>query len=173
MPKREDIKKIMGVFGLIETRQSRLDGWELSRHGLDERERLGSIDRQGDAVTGQAEGAAPWSSDNNCTINEISRADQKLAEHFERLDLDYWEITKLKEGCILKHCGQYIRIRNGMLLVSDHHPTMQGVLDPIDVQFENELKKETSKRLKMEAWQVLENGLDIYKWLELGFKQKI
>ena len=162
----EDIKKIMGVFGLIETRQSRLDGWELSRHGLDERERLGSIDRQGDAVTGQAEGAAPWSSDNNCTINEISRADQKLAEHFERLDLDYWEITKLKEGCILKHCGQYIRIRNGMLLVSDHHPTMQGVLDPIDVQFENELKKETSKRLKMEAWQVLENGLDIYKWLE-------
>ena len=162
----EDIKKIMGVFGLIETRQSRLDGWELSRHGLDERERLGSIDRQGDAVTGQAEGAAPWSSDNNCTQPENNCAKQELAKHFERLDLDEWEITKLKEGCILKHSGQYIRIRNGMLLVSDHHPTMQGVLDPIDVQFENELKKETSKRLKMEAWQVLENGLDIYKWIE-------
>lgn len=162
----EDIQKIMGVFGLIEVRQSRLDGWELSCHGLDDRECLGSIDRKGDAVTGRAEGAAPWSSDNNCTVGEISRADQELAEHFKALGLGYWEITKLKEGCILKHGGRFICIRNGMLLVSEQHPYMRDVKDPIEVEFEKELDKETSKRLRMEAWNVLEKGLDIAEWLE-------
>ena len=53
-----------------------------------------------------------------------------------------------------------------MLLVSEQHPYMRDVKDPIEVEFERELDKETSKRLRMEAWNVLETGSDIAGWLE-------
>ena len=43
---------------------------------------------------------------------------------------------------------------------------MKEVQDPIDVEFERELDKATSKRLKLEAWNVLETGSDIRAWLE-------
>ena len=108
----EDIKKIMGVIGRKESRISRLDGWVISKTGLDAREPLSFAARQGSASTGRAEGAAPWSSDNNCTGRENAAGkhvlDQLSAEQNFHLGLDDWAIGRLKQGGIVRTGGMYI-----------------------------------------------------------------
>ena len=164
----EDIKKIMGVMSRLESRTSRLDGWVISKSGLDAREPLGFAARQGSASTGRAEGAAPWSSDNNCTEPENQRADQRLAEHFERLGLDSWAIDLLHKRAILKNDGQFIWLKEGELHVSTKHPTYDGGDESIDRQFDDELRRETAEKvagIRREMWRLIENGDDIEVWL--------
>ncbi len=108
----EDVKKVMGVLGLLEQRVSRLDGWVISKHGLNARELTGSAAQQGSASIGRAEGAAPWSSDNNCTGRENAAGkhvlDQLSAEQNFHLGLDDWAIGRLKQGGIVRTGGMYI-----------------------------------------------------------------
>ena len=165
----EDVKKVMGVLGLLEQRVSRLDGWVISKHGLDARELTGSAARQGSASIGRAEGAAPWSSDNNCTELENQRADQRLAEHFDRLGLDEWMIELLHKRAILKNDGQFIWLKDGELHVSNKHPTYDGGDESIDRQFDAELRRETAEKvvwIRRQMWRLVENGDDIEVWMQ-------
>lgn len=165
----EDIQKIMGVMGRTESRISRLDGWVISATGLDAREPLSFAARQGSASIGRAEGAAPWSSDNNCTELENQRADQRLAEHFDRLGLDEWMIELLHKRAILKNDGQFIWLKDGELHVSNKHPTYDGGDESIDRQFDAELRRETAEKvvwIRRQMWRLVENGDDIEVWMQ-------
>lgn len=119
----EDVKKVMGVLGLLEQRVSRLDGWVISKHGLDARELTGSAARKGSASIGRAEGAAPWSSDNNCTEPEDAHVlDQLSAEHDFHLGLDDWTKKRLKAGGIVKDRGVYLWLEGDELRESTSWP---------------------------------------------------
>ena len=165
----EDIQKIMGVFGRFEKRQSRLDGWEVTRFGLDARERNGSAARKGSASIGRAEGAAPWSSDNNCTGLDGNRADQLLNEHLKLLGLDNWAKDRLLAKCILKQDDRFIWFKDGELHVSTKHPTYDTQDDQLDWGIDTELKVEHTDlvvRIRREMWNVIETGADIDEWLQ-------
>ncbi len=165
----EDIKKIMGVMSSIESRTSRLDGWVISKTGLDAREPLSFAARQGSASTGRAEGAAPWSSDNNCTGAEGNSADQVLAEQFDLLGMDKWMVELLKEKAILHDDGRYIWLRDGQLHVSNKHPTYDDADDSVDRQFDAELRQVNTEKvanIRREMWQIVESGDDIEVWLQ-------
>ena len=165
----EDVSKVMGVFGYIEERQSRLPGWEVTRHGLDARERTGSAAHQGSASIGRTNGAAPWSSDNNCTGAEGNSADQVLSEQFDLLGLDKWMVELLKEKAILHDDGRYIWLRDGQLHVSNKHPTYDDADDSVDRQFDAELRQVNTEKvanIRREMWQIIERGDDIEVWLQ-------
>lgn len=122
----EDVKKVMGVLGLLEQRVSRLDGWVISKHGLDARELTGSAARQGSASIGRAEGAAPWSSDNNCTGRENSEGkhvlDQLSAGEDFHLGLDDWTKNRLKAGGIVRDGGRFIWMSGNEIRQSGEWP---------------------------------------------------
>lgn len=164
----EDVQKIMGVFGHIEERQSRLEGWEVTKYGLDAREHTSSAARKGSASTGRAEGAAPWSSDNNCTEPDGNSADQLLKEHFRQLGLDKWMIELLHKKAIIRDDDRYIWLRDGQLHISTKHPNFDGSDDAINREFETEINRtqaENVAAIRQEMWKVIETGSDIDEWL--------
>lgn len=172
----EEVLKIMGVFGHVEKRQSRLEGWEVTRFGLDARERNGSAARKGSASIGRAEGAAPWSSDNNCTGRENSEGkhvlDQLSAEQNFHLGLDDMATERLKRGGIVRAEGMFIWMVGNEIR---HSPTWPGEIadkqgrckpyQPDEWDMDADIPEEKTDYTGM-VRKILDGKLQIDKWID-------
>jgi len=121
----EDVTKLMGLVGRINSIETRLEGWVISRVGLSARQGVGSGARQGDALALPGASRAPWSSDNNCTGRSRTgekgspgRPDRVLAESLLHLGLSLEDIERMHSGAVVQLGGTYYRISNGMLMDS-------------------------------------------------------
>jgi hypothetical protein len=165
----EDVTKMVGVFGLREQVETRIDGWEVTKIGLEARGIVPLAARQGGAVAlGPGVSRAPRSSDNNCTEDRKREdLDQVLAREFTHLGLGKWEQTRVKQGAVLKQGGLYIWISNGALNTSPHHPGERDE-DPLDHQFcVDEAARERRRigQIRISAKAMMEQGQDIELWL--------
>lgn len=165
----EDVTKMVGVFGLREQVETRIDGWEVTKIGLEARGIVPLAARQGGAVAlGPGVSRAPRSSDNNGTEErKCEDLDQLLAREFTHLGLGKWEQARVKQGAVLKQGGLYIWISNGALNASPHHPRERDE-DPLDHPFcVDEAARERRRigQIRMSAKAMMEQGQDIEVWL--------
>lgn len=179
----EDVKKMMGVMGCREKIETRIEGWEISKHGLASRGLTALAARQGGAVdVGLGDSRAPRSSDNNCTEDRNREdLDQLLARGLSRLGLFEWEKAVIRRGSVLNAGGQYIWISSGRLNVS-RNPPGRSVDNGNEALLRNEIRLQEHQRLceiRMSAVEMMEQGQEIAHWLagfdsteqELALKQ--
>ncbi len=167
----EDVTKMMGVMGWREQIETRLEGWEISKYGLEARGLVPLAARQGSAVAvdlGPGEAGAPWSSDNNCTEDrDREDLDQVLARELVYLGLDEWAQARVKQGAVLKQEGLYIWMSNGRLNTSQHHPGRRDE-DPLDAMAMSEARDSAVLRvgqLRSQAFDLMNRGGDVEQWL--------
>jgi hypothetical protein len=123
----EDVTKMMGVMGWREQIETRLEGWEISKYGLEARGLVPLAARQGSAVAvdlGLGEAGAPWSSDNNCTEDQERIRLKELLDEMSRLGLDDWKQDRVIQGVVVKFAGQFVWLDHPTreLTVSQSHP---------------------------------------------------
>lgn len=123
----EDIIKMLGVIGARDQIETRLEGWEITKHGLADRQGLSSAAREGGAVAvdlGQGEAAPPRSSDNNCTEDQERIRLKELLSEMSRLRLDDWQQDRVLQGAVVKFNGLFISVdqQTRELNVSQSHP---------------------------------------------------
>jgi len=171
----EDVTRLLGVMGHRVEIETRLDGWEISRHGLDERLALAPAARQGGAL-GHGAAGAPWSSDNNCTegspAGSAGDLDQALADQAPLLGLSERDLALLHQGCIVSQDGRYMWITGSQLHVSESHPTARPpevAPDPGEQDQQAELRAKQAAhitRQRRQIWHLLDTGQDVAPWLD-------
>ncbi|WP_345888489.1 replication endonuclease [Shewanella algae] len=175
----EDVQRIKGVIGQESHTplETRLDGWEISRRSLSERQNnlatgegnFGDGSRQ---AFESGDSRAPWSSDNNCTQGT---KDQKRIGKFEqeaaKLGLEPEDLALLRHGSVINSGGVLIRLRDNMLLVSKASVAESERADDwstMDSHFDAAVKHHQQhwrKQLREQAWQLLQHGGDVEQWI--------
>ncbi|WP_346351020.1 replication endonuclease [Oceanimonas sp. AH20CE76] len=128
-----------GVMVGVSDVQTRHQGWELSRTGL------------GSSSGGSR---APWSSDNNCTGDQILAEKDPLKRELALLGLDETDLARLQTGAVITMDGLFISIRNGCLNTSRQRPGM----NPPG-------RQERAAGYRAEAMKLLRSGQDLEPWL--------
>lgn len=171
----EDVTKMVGVFGLREQVETRIDGWEVTKIGLEARGIVPLAARQGGAVAlGPGVSRAPRSSDNNCTEDRKREdLDQLLAKLRIHKGLSCDDISRLMDGHIIKTADRFFRIHDGRLMDSESWPG--SVTDPTgtcppyqeDDWAEDSLMDEQSQRIDHEhlVREVLDGRLPMEQWI--------
>ncbi|WP_162618008.1 replication endonuclease [Shewanella halifaxensis] len=196
----EDITKIMGVMSMSNAVQTRLEGWEIRKptHNDSQDKAPVSADDAAFALavdfdSKSGDSRAPWSSDNNCTqsiktrkrIEKLPLKDQQLIIEAKKLGLDSDSLKRLRAGAVIdvvdaSHSGvggeshKYVRLRDGMLIVSKQVPSAHHALDndwsdsALDSQFdaiERQRLKVLDAQLREQAWRVLDTDSDVENWI--------
>lgn len=162
----EDVARIMGVMGHRASITTRLQGWEITRHGLDDRQAVAA--RQGGAVALPGRGAAPWSSDNNCTEGSAKAEKGSLSEHANHLGLSDSSISRVLNGGVVTMDGRYVWHSMGQLVVSRHHPTATPPDDIAEMDMladKRQAERDSVVAMRRSIWQQIETGKDIGAWL--------
>lgn len=167
----EDITRLLGVLGARDQIETRLDGWEISKRGLAERQVVSSVARQGDAVAvdlGQGAAAPPRSSDNNCTEDRERIRQRELSSELNRLGLDDWTQDRVIQGAVVKIDGLFIWLskQTRLLNVSSSHPNAK---DHDQAWMDRAAQSRISNRdnqLRTEAIALVAKGGDVEQWLE-------
>ncbi|GIU13010.1 replication endonuclease [Shewanella sp. MBTL60-007] len=200
----EDITKIMGVMSMSNAVQTRLEGWEIRKPthndsqdkapvSADDAAFALAVDLAFDVSLKSGDSRAPWSSDNNCTqsiktrkrIERLPLKDQQLIIEAKKLGLDSDSLKRLRAGAVIdvvdaSHSGvsgeshKYVRLRDGMLIVSKQVPSAHHALDndwsdsALDSQFdaiERQRLKVLDAQLREQAWRVLDTNSDVENWI--------
>ena len=174
----EDVQKVMGVVATA-TAQTRIEGWEIRSPKTETANSTDELQFE-DAASSLSHGSgAPWSSDNNCTETiknnkKISKSDRQLILECQKLGLDEFLTSRLRAGAVIKNVvngsEQYIRLRDGMLLVSRHAPDDRNDFEdsafntPIEAM-NKAIENRLNKALRQQAWEVFTQGKDIEQWV--------
>ncbi|MCL1050366.1 replication endonuclease [Shewanella abyssi] len=192
----EDITKIMGVMSMNNAVQTRFEGWEIRPQGQSKPTVASAnpvfdvaVDLSFDSSLKSGDSRAPWSSDNNCTrsiktansIAKIPLKDRQLIKEAKKLGLDSDSLKRLRAGAVIdvvdpvdSDAHKYVRLRDGMLIVSKQLPSGHHKADndwrdsALESQFdaiERQRLKVIDAQLREQAWRLLDTGSDVENWI--------
>jgi hypothetical protein len=167
----EDIIKMLGVIGTRDQIETRLEGWEISKRGLADRQVVSSAAREGGAVAvdlGLGEAAPPRSSDNNCTEDHERIRLQELSSELNRLGLDDWTQDRVFQGAVVKFEELFIWLgqQTRELMVRRTHPNAQEHDQVwLDCEANNRISDRVDQ-MRTAAIDLVASGGDVEQWLE-------
>lgn len=187
----EDISKIMGVMSCANAVQTRLEGWEIRQPNYQAQQPTAdeaafdvAFDLAVDFDSKSGDSRAPWSSDNNCTqsiktnekIANVPLKDHQLIAEANKLGLDCGDLKRLRAGAVVdavvNDSHTYVRLRDGMLIVSKAVPNdhLNGDWSDtaLDSQFDaiqRQRNKMIDQQLREQAWRLLDTKADVENWI--------
>ncbi|QYK02427.1 replication endonuclease [Shewanella psychrotolerans] len=183
----EDISKIMGVMSCANAVQTRLEGWKIRQPNYQTPQPSAdeaAFDVAFDLASKSGDSRAPWSSDNNCTqsiktnerIANVPLKDRQLIAEANKLGLDCSDLKRLRAGAVVdvvvNDSHTYIRLRDGMLIVSKAMPNdhLNGDWSDtaLDSQFDaiqRQRNKMIDQQLREQAWRLLDTKADVENWV--------